>query len=281
MPILAIIGGDARQERMAKTFAERGYTVRTFGLANGENRSLGETVRQANAVILPVPATRDGERVPTSSGGGVPFSALLPLLDPAALLLGGMLPESWIRSFAARGGRTADYYREETVALRNALPTVEGALRLAMESLPVTLFGTRLAVVGYGRIGSLLTEKLVALGARVAVLARSPAARAAAELRGAKAFPLSGEAIRAIADCRLIFNTVPARVFRAEDLRALPSGCVLMELASASGGFDPKEAEAAGLRVIPAPALPRFYPETAGRILADAICGILENGTTL
>ena len=76
MPILAIIGGDARQERMAKTFAERGYTVRTFGLANGENRSLGETVRQANAVILPVPATRDGERVPTSSGGGVPFSAL-------------------------------------------------------------------------------------------------------------------------------------------------------------------------------------------------------------
>ena len=66
------------------------------------------------------------------------------------------------------------------------------------------------------------------------------------------------------------------RVIGAEDLRALPSGCVLIELASPPGGFDQEAATDAGLRVIAAQGLPgRFYPESAGLILAETVCAIL------
>lgn len=279
MERIAILGGDRRQEFLAVKLKLSGFDICGFG--NGIQPAAtdgAEAVSTAKAVLLPVPATRDGVFLSQSGQfDPVPFSAVLENLRPGTLLLGGLLPPEWIAKAERRGAVCADYYREETVQLKNALPTAEGALRLAMQELPVTLFGTRAVVVGYGRIGSLLCEKLVTLGAKVGVLARAPTALANAELHGAQVGALSSGIPPFFADCRVLFNTVPVRVLEQSFLSALPENCILIELASAPGGFDPELAKKKGLRVLPAQGLPgRFYPETAGRILADAVCKLLS-----
>ena len=277
MKTLALVGGDARQKYLLSELNRRGYATRAYGLGDG-SQTLPFVTDNAEAVILPVPATRDGVHIPTPLAPDLDctFEKLLHYLSPRVHLLGGMFPKDWKAETDARGIRVTDYFSDETLKLRNALPTAEGAIRLAMETLPVTLFGTRVAVIGYGRIGSLLTERLAALGARVTVFARSPVARAEASFHGADTESAEAGKICPPPDCRAVFNTVPFRLIDSENLRAFPRGCVLMELASAPGGFDPEAAKEAGLSVIEAPGLPgRFYPESAGAILADAVCAIL------
>ena len=65
-----------------------------------------------------------------------------------------------------------DYFHDEFLTAANAAITAEGALLLAMEQLPVTLADTPVLVIGWGRIGQLLSRKLQALGAHVTASAR-------------------------------------------------------------------------------------------------------------
>ena len=280
MQKIALPGGDQRQIFLADALRRRGFRIMGFGnLAEPAGKTLAETLDGAKIVVLPVPATRDGENLSQSAKETPPirFGEVLNFLAPGAFLLGGALPREWIAAAEARGIRSADYYKSERTQLLNALPTAEGALRLAMQALPTTLFGTQTVVVGYGRIASLLSEKLVALGAKVGVLARSPEALARAELHGANPYALGQGVPPFLADCRVLFNTVPERVLDRSFLQALPQNCILIELASLPGGFDADLAKRAGFQVIPAQGLPgRFYPETAGKILADAVCAILN-----
>ena len=41
-----------------------------------------------------------------------------------------------------------------------------------MEQLPITIHGARVLVVGFGRVGRALAQRLAALGAKVTVAAR-------------------------------------------------------------------------------------------------------------
>ena len=61
------------------------------------------------------------------------------------------------------------------------MPTAEGAIQLAMEELPITLHGARVLVIGYGRLGRVLADRLAGLKARVSVAARRYADLAWAE----------------------------------------------------------------------------------------------------
>ena len=170
-----------------------------------------------------------------------------------------------------------DYYDFDALQMKNAIPTVEGAILYALRELPVTLDGTAVAVIGYGRVASLLAERLLALGASVTVYARKERDLLHASLRHMRSVRIIGEGVESSlcaisTDCRMIFNTVPQRIFTEEILSSLPKSCMLMELASPPGGFDPALAEAMGLRCVLAPALPgKCFPESAGRILAEVL----------
>ncbi len=279
MQTIALLGGDRRQTFSAEVLRRRGFAV--VGFCNDvapAKKTLADALHGAKIVVLPVPATRDGVHIFQTAGQTPPaFEEVLAGMPPGAVLLGGALPPAWMAAASAKKIPCADYYLGERVQLLGALPTVEGALRLAMQELPATLFGTQTAVVGYGRIGALLAEKLVALGAKTGVLARSPAALTRAELHGARAQALGKGIPPFLRDCRVLFNTVPERILDRAFLQALPKNCILIELASAPGGFDPDLAKEEGLRVLSAQGLPgQFYPETAGTILADAVCETLS-----
>ncbi len=286
---MAVLGGDRRQISAARVLAERGIAVSAWGLgdcgaeiATARLAPTWETaVENADAIMLPLPASVDGVRINTPlqlEGESLRMRTLLDAVPAKTVLLGGRLDDS-IRVLADRRSITClDYFESEVLQRRNAIPTAEGAIEIAMRELPVTLHGTDAVIFGYGRIGVALGMRLRALGARVTVYARRREQLADATLCGHAVRRLS-EIDREIdpVPARVIFNTVPAHVLIPDFLRKIPRNCLLIDLASSPGGFDHALAERLGLRCIWGTALPgKCAPESAGRIIAETVLELLE-----
>ena len=271
---------------LAERLCELGATVYTCGREDcppGCSRADEPTaaLEGAMALILPIPSFVEERYV---YGMQTPLSAeeLFDRVGRSCPVFGARLSPA-IRSRAAQAGvRLIDYAALEEVQLRNAVPTAEGALYLAMQALDITLDGARAAVIGYGRIGRVLARLLRALGADVTVAVRksTDAVRIATEHLTPLQIVYEGEDSSLLAVCRgydVIFNTVPCRLFSQRLLAALPRTTLLMELASAPGGWDPDDAAAVGARVIYAPGLPgKYAPRTAGKLLADSLLPYLQ-----
>ena len=283
-PRLLVVGGDRRQLHMAKNLMEKGYAPRLCGFGQQADFALPdfsvlppeEALRDCRALLLPLPASRDGACVNAPFAESPPaFAPILAALDAQQLVFGGMLPERWKAALASRGIAAYDYFEREEFALRNAVPTAQGVLRIAMENIEFTLHGAHCAVTGYGRCARVLCAALRGIGAKVLVAVRSERDLAKAQADALEAAPLASLAEYA-PRLDILVNTVPARVVDEGVLRALRQDCLLIEIAS---GIDRAAAQTLGIRVIPAPSLPgKAAPKTAGDIIADTVHGILVRG---
>ena len=282
-----IVGGDRRQLAAERYLRGQGIAVETWGLDEDFIEvDWKKAVKNANILLLPLPVTTDGVRIqcPLIKSDGLRFASLLESIRSDALIFGGKFPELWVEQAKQADVRLCDYYLSESLQMKNALPTVEGAIMLAIQSLPVTLDGCSVAILGYGRIASLLAERLIALGADVTVFARKERDLAHAALRHCKAIALKGgvdsesSLCRLPEQCRIVFNTVPEKIVSEKVLACWRRDCVLMELASLPGGFDTLSAEKMGFHLILAQGLPgKVFPETAGTIIAQTVLDLVHN----
>jgi dipicolinate synthase subunit A len=291
---LALLGGDLRQLSIARRLSGLGFEAAVWGLGTCETE-IGDAVRCAEwtdaikgsrAVILPLPASADGVYVNcplNSEAGGLKMMQLLEEIEKAGdvLLTGGKFTPSHRSAAEKRGVRIIDYFDSEELQVKNAVPTAEGAIAIAMNELPITIQGSKSAVIGYGRVGKVLANKLAALGSRVTVAARKPADLAWAynkmfetlriELRNGKSSLIAlGKGYD------VIFNTVPYWLFDSGVLSQLCKNTLIIDIASAPGGVDSKAASECGIKVIWALSLPgKCSPFTAGEIICDSIIDIL------
>ena len=177
---LLAAGGDLRQITAAVQLAAHHSVCMTgfdrFGELPEHIRSvehIQSLPQQLDALLLPMPVTQDGLFLHTPCGSSaIPLSALLPLVRPSGLVLGGRFRESERKAIAAAGLRAADYAAQETFALRNAVPTAEGAVQIAMQEMPVVLHRLPCLILGAGRVSRALQQRLQGLGADVTIAAR-------------------------------------------------------------------------------------------------------------
>jgi dipicolinate synthase subunit A len=159
----------------------------------------------------------------------------------------------------------------------NAAATAEAAILVAMEQLKKTLLGMECLVLGFGRIGKLLSHRLAGLGAKVTATARKPEDLAwirAYDFCAEDTLKLNGK----LEKFGLVFNTVPAPVLDAALLAQLKPGCLCIDLASRQG-IDLAAAERLGLPNLWATALPgRMVPRTAARAIRDTVYYMLSEG---
>ncbi len=173
---LLVAGGDLRQITAARRLAQY-HSVQVMGFdvaAELPVLSHGAPHGALDALVLPMPVTRDGVflHTPMYSGSGVSLQSLLPLVRHGGFVLGGRWSEKELCMVEQAGLRPVDYSAREEFAVRNAVPTAEGALQLAMEELPVTIHGLHCVILGAGRISRVLQPMLRAMGAHVTVVAR-------------------------------------------------------------------------------------------------------------
>lgn len=280
----SVIGGDLRHAHLANLLYRDGYKVYAVGfdkevqLEEGIIKigSASAAVKQSDAVVLPLPTTIDGNTVNAPFGKSpIPFSEIIGSIKPHQPVLGGRISGAVRALTEANDIRIVDYLEREELAVLNAIPTAEGAVEIAMQELPITLHDSKCLVLGYGRVGKVLSKYLKALEAHVTVSARKCADLAWVATDGLTAVHIDDLA-GVVGECDVIFNTIPAMVLDAELLSKIKSDCLLVDLASKPGGVDFKTAGHLGIKTIWALSLPgKVAPITAGAIIKQTIINIL------
>lgn len=277
----ALVGGDLRQVYLAQLLEADGHLVRTLGLE--QRRTQNETDLQAlfdwaDVIVLPMPLLQSGGRLNAPLAcTSYRMAEVLDALPTEKPVLGGGVSAGVLDMAERRGIVIRDYLKREELAVRNAIPTAEGAIEIILHELPMTIHGLPVLIAGHGRIGQALAQRMSALGAEVTVSARKPEDFAWILSRGWKALDtrqLDGK----LREFPLIVNTIPAPVFTEELLAQSRDDVLVLDLASGSG----LEPEAEDLRrVIHANRLPgKCAPLTAAQAVRDTIYHMLEEGNT-
>lgn len=281
--IFAVMGGDMRMVSLARQLVMDGHEVRCFALEEAPEGALcscaisaAAAAAGADCVILPLPMqdSRENLNAPMSAAPR-PMAQLLKSIPAGALVCGGMPSESTRAAALAYGLVLRDYFAREELVVLNALATAEGALSLLLRNSPITVWESSVLVIGFGRIGRMLAERLRALGAEVTVSARKPSDFANIRAIGCRALDtrtLGGE----LAGFDTVINTVPAPVLGEARLRRLKSGVLCIDLASRPGGIDMQAAKDMGINVLWALGLPaETAPATAGSIIGETVFNIM------
>ena len=277
LPVFGVLGGDRRQIYLAESLVRDGYEVLACGFEKAELSPAVQKVpldvlaAKCGVVILPLPVTLDGVCLKTDYGTErIALDDVFAERMKGKRVFGGMMERLYATSPVWQEIDAADYYVREEFAVRNAIPTAEGAVEIALREFPGTLSGSRCLVAGFGRVGKTLSRLLLGFGAQVTAAARKPADLAWAEALGCRSVQTAQIAAE---KCDLVFNTIPAMVFTRQVLSGLRGCCLLVDLASAPGGVDFEAAEKIGIRAILAPSLPgRVAPKTAGEIIRGTVC---------
>ncbi len=271
-------GGDLRQIYCADKLAEKyrsdllGFDSdflpgkHLFGSTDPDSREIYD------ALVLPVlPLNDDGNINTPCSRNPLTIEEIIPLLKKNVLIFTGRADNRLNDYFP--GNDIADYMSREELALNNAIPTAEGAVKLALENLPVTLNGLPVLIVGLGRIGMALAEILKGFGADVTAAVRNASGVARSRILGIKSVYTKN----IDGSFGLVFNTVPSLIFDEARLEMFPWDTLFIDLASRPGGFDMNSASIQGKKVLWALGIPgKSAPVTAGKYVGEAIINILD-----
>ncbi|MBQ7985747.1 MAG: dipicolinate synthase subunit DpsA [Clostridia bacterium] len=272
---VCVIGGDLRQKRLCELLLKDGYTVKTIGLF--EDDSDLSPLKSADIAVFPMPMSFDNVYINAPfSKKQIAMHSVLEALPDGCFVLGGRISKETEDALTKRGLKFADYYKREELIVKNAIPTAEGALEIAFSELPITIFGSKSLVIGYGRVGKVMAKKLRALESDVTVSARKYADFAWIEEGGMNAIHTEDLPVFA-GNFDLIINTVPAMILTEEVLKRVRDDALIIDLASKPGGVDFGSAKRLSRNVIWALSLPgKTSPVTSGEIIKEAITNILE-----
>lgn len=288
---IGILGGDMRQAVLAGRLSSLGFEVAVWGFGQscdirGAVRctDVASAIKSADAIVLPLPVSRDGVTLncPMYRAEAPRLSEILELSEPDTVLLGGKIDRAFTSKATKNQLSVIDYFECEQLQIKNAIPTAEGAIAIALDELPITIFGSECAVVGYGRVGKATAKLLGAMGAHVTVAARSGEQLAYAEVNGLHPLSMNRtkdepHPLKSLSGCDVIFNTVPYTVFTEEVLSSLRPGTLIIDLAGDDGGVDRAAAQKLDIKVIWALSLPgKVAPFTAAGIICDCVLDLLK-----
>ena len=284
---VAVLGGDERELILVQALLDQGACVTVAGyppiaaIAKARRvQTVVEAVEGADAVVAPMSNTDEAGRIKARldrTSDLVLDDAAFRAIGPGKTLYIG-IAKPIVATLASRYKvRLVEVAELDEVAILNSIPTAEGAIQRAMEELPVTLHGSRVTVVGFGRCGMTLARMLAGIGARVCVVARGAAQRARAFEMG---FDTNGlERLKeSVEQARAVFNTVPALLLTREVLEAMRRDAVVIDIAQAPGGTDFEAAKELGIKAFLDLGIPgKVAPETAGEILANVIPRLIRD----
>jgi len=270
---ILIAGGDMRQVYCGRRLAEQ-YEVSVIGF-DGDmlpDDTAEERPEKCGYAVLPVPPLDENGCVSTPCfSGKLTVSDVKQRLAPHAVIFAGRVSDELRRLFA--GYEVLDYMEREELSLRNAVPTAEGAVQIALEEMPVTLSGEKVLIVGMGRIGTALAEILKGFGADITAAVRNAKGAAKAALLGVKTVCTKDMPH----GYGLVFNTVPSMIFGREELSRFGKDTLFIDLASKPGGIDLASAQELGMKVVWALGLPgKTAPVTAGEIIAETVKNMIS-----
>src|SRR3954447_26932238 len=271
--VIGMLGGDKREQEIARRAAATGAEVRAHGFPWPVHGIPGvqhltepaEVLKDARFALFPIPgiAASGALFAPAAPSPIVPDRAMLAGMAPRAHIILGWADANLKAHCEALSIKLHEYEWDRSLMLQRTPAIIEGLLKIVIENTAITIHNANACVVGQGTIGAVLARYLVALGAHTHVAARNPEQRAAAYVAGATPHTLTE--LPALAPrLDLLFSTVPTRVVGADVLARLPKSALIIDLAAPPGGVDFDAAKRLGLKAIWGRGLGSRAPVTVG-----------------
>jgi len=271
------IGGDKRQKEVISILAGKGFQINTLGWKDVKHENiqvfneLSSELFNCHVLMLPIPYCDKNGNI-TGLNTDVKLDMLLKNLKPGTIVIYGKEDHAFLKTAGEYSFCSYDILKEESFAVLNAIPTAEGAIQRAMERTNITLHGANTLILGYGRIGKVLSRMLYGIGSHVTVMARKNEDIAWITERGYK--PVLPDKLDYVLGSQdIIFNTIPSMVLDRARLSKIKVECIVIDLASLPGGVDFAAARDLGIKASHDLSLPGIVaPKSAAKI----ICQVTE-----
>ncbi|HEY1154551.1 MAG TPA: dipicolinate synthase subunit DpsA [Pseudolabrys sp.] len=271
---IAIVGGDRREQEIARCAVAAGATVRAYGFPWPEGgipgvehaASAAAALRDADFALFPIPGiAADGALfAPAVQERIIPDRAMLDGMRKPGHIILGWADKNLKGHCDALGITIHEYEWDDDLMFLRGQAIVEGMLKIIIENTDITIHRAKIVLVGQGTIGSLVTRTLYALGARLHAVARNPVQRAMAYAAGAETHELTALG-DALPGADIVISSVPAQIVTRAHLEKLPKHALLVDLAAPPGGIDRDAAADLGLKFVWARGLGSRAPITVGR----------------
>lgn len=277
---VSIIGGDLRMIRLAELYS-KDEKVYTYGLEKYFKKdyenimskniilcgSLEECIEKSKSIISGVPITKDNITVNAPfSNDNINLEELKEHLK-GKQFIAGEIPENFYEDDV----ENFDLLKNDELTILNAIPTVEGTIKIAIDAREETIFESNVLICGYGRIGKILCDRFSALGANVYCTARKEADLT--WIREKRYVPIKYNEIKEHAPrMDLVVNTIPYIVLEKEILDYFKKDVLMIDIASNPGGIDKAYAKQSAIKIINAQGIPgREMPMTAAKYIKKII----------
>jgi len=283
---VAVIGGDLRIVKLVEMLSKDNFEINTYAMEKAESiskienvkqcESIEEAVQDVDVVIGPIPLSSNNVEINTPfSDNTVTLEELSKKVEEKILIAGNIKSEFYSLKQNEKINIIDLLDREELVVL-NTISTAEGAIQIAMEETPRTIHGSKVLVLGFGRVGKILANMLKGIGADVYCEARKNV-----DLAWIKAYGYNPVRLNELEGCLnqfdIIINTIPSIVLDEENLKLLNQECLIIDLASNPGGVDRTVAKRLGIKTIWALSLPgKVAPLTSAEFIKDTMYNIFK-----
>lgn len=279
---ISIIGGDLRIINLSEMLVEEGVEVFSYGLEKSEVcgvtqcASIEEAIEQSEIILGPIPFSSNGKTINTPfSDRKILVSELLDNLSGKILIAGSIKQEVYDLA-SEKNIKVIDILKREELAVLNAVSTAEGTIKIAIEETPKNLHGSNILVMGFGRIGKILSNMLKGLGAKVACEARKNSDLAWIKAYGYEPIPITNlkENLNRF---DVIINTIPYIILDKDNLENIRKDALVIDLASNPGGVDKDAIKEQKIKFIWALSLPgKVAPVTSAEFIKETLYNIVN-----
>ncbi len=268
---IAIVGGDSRTAHMAPYFAKKGWRVVCCNTADvpcsrhlkskiRDTVSLRECIGSSSIIVCGIPFSK-GEHIyceKADTDSEITVAEFQRCIRRQQTIFAGIIPESFRAICEEREICCHDFMHDEPLNILNAVSTAEGAILEALLRKSTVLHASNSLVLGFGRCGKIIADRLKGMCACVTVCSQKETELALAASLGFHTLPLSKLA-QGIYRYEYLFNTIPACVLNRECLEHASKDCLIIDIASNRAGADYEAAKQLGINLCYCPGLPGKY----------------------
>ena len=279
MTKVGLLGGDEREKVLISLLVDKGYKVKVLHSSNCSDENVEYTTditkltECCKAIIAPMSGTdEEGYLKSTFVDGKIRLDdSFVGLLKKDQLFFIGIARPVLKKPLTDKEINFIEMAKLSDVAILNAIPTAEGAIKEAIARTDFTIYNSKVLITGLGKVGLTLAWRLKALGAETYSATRDRGSIARGKDLGLKMISYNN-LDDYLSEMEIIFNTVPALIFDKSYLSVMKKDVVILDLASSPGGIDFAAAQNLGINAALLPGLPgKVAPITSAKIMADVI----------
>lgn len=284
---ISFIGGDLITVYLINAFLKEKYEIKTYAFdgaidliedsdrnkKNMFSEDIKETIKFSDIIVFAMPFKNTSEQVmSTFSNKQIDIKEIIPYLNKKIIFAGNLSNET-LNKLKEQNTTVYNLSENNELKIANALIASEASVQIVKGELQKLIHGTKILILGFGRLGKMLCKTFKSLDADVTCEARKDADLAWIKAYGYKALDLE-DLSENINNYEVIINTIPFKILDEERIKKMNPKTFILDLADDVRGIDIKAARKAKIKNVWALSLPE---KTAPVFYAESIKNIMKN----